>query len=114
MKLRLIYLLLPVVSWLAFPARSNATEFIIKTPSDGGIREIVASKYQEKSNKWKTELLSTEIGRKQWESYANNKEFILTIIVSNDKKQGAGTDKFLWDDAGKFGKTANTGAKSTR
>ena len=112
MKLRRIYLLLLFVSWLAFPARSNANEFIIKTPTDGGIREVVPSKYQEKFNKWKAELLSTEIGRKQWESYANNKEFILTIIVTNDKKQGAGTDKFLWDETGKFvGATITLGNK---
>lgn len=112
MKLRRICLLLLVVFWLTFPARSNANEFIIKTPIDGGIREVVPSKYQAKYDKWKIELLSTEIGRKQWETYANNKQFILTIVVSNDKKQGAGTDKFLWDDTGRFvGATITLGNK---
>ena len=112
MKLRRMYLLFLLVSWLTFPARSNANEFIIKTPSDGGIREIVPSKYQGKFDKWKAELFSTEIGRKQWETYANNKQFILTIVVSNDKKQGAGTDKFLWDESGRFvGATITLGSK---
>jgi hypothetical protein len=75
---------------------------IVPTPTDGGIREDIPSKYRDRFDKWKAELMSTEYGREQWEKYANNKNFILTIVVSGDRKKGAGTDKFLWDDEGRF------------
>ncbi len=75
---------------------------IIKTPTDGGIREDVPVKYKDRFEKWKAELRSTEFGRQQWDNYANNKNFILTISVNGDRGKGAGTDKFLWDDEGKF------------
>ena len=68
---------------------------IIKTPTDGGIRTEVSGKFKDRFEKWKAELLSTDFGRQQWDTYANNKQFILTIVVTGDKKKGAGTDKFL-------------------
>jgi hypothetical protein len=84
---------------------------IVRTPTDGGIRENVPRKYRERFEKWKAELLSTEYGREQWDKYANNKNFILTITVAGDRKKGAGTDKFLWDDEGRFvGATITLGA----
>ena len=45
-------------------------------------------------------MLATEFGRQQWDAYANRKDFLLTIIVSDDRKYGAGTDDFEWDDEG--------------
>jgi hypothetical protein len=75
---------------------------VIKTPTNGGIRIEMPDKYKDKFEAWKAELLSTDFGRQQWEQYANNKEFVLTIAVSNKKDRGAGTDKYLWDDSGKF------------
>jgi len=75
---------------------------VIKTPTDGGIKLDVPVKYQDRFEKWKTELLSTDFGRQQWDTYANNKEFILTLVVSDKKGKGAGTDKYLWDENGKF------------
>ncbi len=66
---------------------------LIKTPTDGGIKELIPKKYQERYDRWKTEFLSTDLGRNQWEKYANNKNFILTIKVSSDKKKGAKTDE---------------------
>ncbi|MEO7673650.1 MAG: hypothetical protein ABIU09_06180 [Pyrinomonadaceae bacterium] len=83
-----------------FISRNRIT--IIKTPTDGGIREDIAKKYKDRFEKWKTELLTTEFGRQEWERYAQNKNFILTVTVVADRKKGAGTDKFLWDDSGKF------------
>ncbi len=84
---------------------------IIKSPVDGGIREEISAKYRERYEKWKTELRSTEFGRQQWDNYANNKNFILTIAVAGDRGKGAGTDKFLWDESGKFvGATITLGA----
>ena len=84
---------------------------IVKTPTDGGIREECPTKYKEKYDRWKAELLSTEFGRQQWDNYANNKNFILTISVSGDRTKGAGTDKFLWDENGNLvGATITLGA----
>jgi hypothetical protein len=75
---------------------------IVPTPTDGGIRLDVPDKYKERFDRWKDELLSTEFGRNQWDTYANNKGFILTIKITGDKGKGAGTDSYLWDDTGKF------------
>lgn len=112
MRLRHICLLVLFVFVFAFPARSNVRHFIVETPTDGGIRENVSSKHRAKFDKWKAELFQTEIGRKQWETYAENKQFILTIIVTGNKGQGAGTDKFLWNDAGELvGATITLGSK---
>lgn len=85
---------------------------IVKTPTDGGIREDIPDKFKERFAKWKEELLATEFGRQQWESYANNKGFILTLTMSGKRGQGAGTDQYLWDESGNFvGATITLGAK---
>jgi len=85
---------------------------IVKTPTDGGIREDVPDKYRTRFERWKTELLSTEFGRQQWEAYANNKNFILTIKVVGSRRNDAGTDKFQWDDDGNFvGATITIGSE---
>ncbi len=81
---------------------SDTEVHIVNTPTDGGIKEDIPKKYRARFEKWKTELLSTEFGRRQWETYANNKGFVLTIKVTGDKGKGAGTDKFQWDTAGNF------------
>lgn len=75
---------------------------IIKTPTDGGIKEDIPEKYRDRFEKWKAEFLSTDFGRDQWDKYANNKQFILTITISTKKGKGAGTDKYLWNDDGEF------------
>jgi hypothetical protein len=85
---------------------------IVKTPTDGGIKEDVPARYMARYEKWKGEFLSTEYGRQQWDSYANNKQFVLTIKVAGGRGKGAGTDKFLWDEAGNFvGATITLGAE---
>jgi hypothetical protein len=75
---------------------------VIKTPTDGGIRLDIPAKYADRFEVWKAELLSTAFGRQQWDQYADDKGFILTITISNKKGKGAGTDKYLWDESGKF------------
>ena len=75
---------------------------IVSTPVDGGIREDIPKKYLERYEKWKAELLATDFGRSQWDTWSNNKSFVLTIKVSGDRGKGAGTDKFQWDEAGNF------------
>ena len=79
----------------------DLTIHIVKTPTDGGIREDIPAKYRERFKRWKSELLETEVGREQWNKYANNQSFILTIAVSGSRK-GAGTDKYEWNDEGKL------------
>jgi len=81
---------------------SDISGKIVKTPTDGGIKEEIPDKYKERFEKWKTELLSTDFGREQWDTYANNKQFILTITISDKRGKGAGTDKYLWNDGGRF------------
>lgn len=75
---------------------------IVKTPVDGGVKEEISPKYQVRYVRWKAELLATEFGREQWEKYANDKHFLLTITISSKKGKGAGTDKYMWDEAGNF------------
>lgn len=88
---------------------------IAAKPSDGGIKEIIPSKFQEKYEKWKEELLSTEFGRQQWENYSNNKQFYLTITFGDKEGQGAGTGNYQWNEAGELvGATITLGSKLDR
>jgi RHS repeat-associated protein len=81
-------------------ARNNPLRFTDPTGED--IVENVADEYKERYKKWKDEYLSTEAGRKQWDKYANDKTFTLTITVSKDKGEGALTDGYKWDANGKL------------
>lgn len=91
---------------------ADMTVNIVDPPRDGGIREDVPAKYRERFEKWKAELLATEFGRSQWEVYAANKNFVLTIKVTDSRRKGAGTDKFLWDEDGNFvGATITLGSE---
>lgn len=100
--------LLVIVSCLAFPSAALSYDLffptveIVETPRDGGIREEIPKKFQERYDRWKADLLATDFGRRQWESYANNPAFVLTIKIDGAKKKGAGTDKFQWDTKGNF------------
>ena len=73
---------------------------IVKTPTDGGIREDIPAKFKEKYQKWKTEMLASDYGRQEWERYESNKNFILTITVSSNEGQGAGTGLYKWNGYG--------------
>jgi hypothetical protein len=86
----------------AYHFGSDDQMITVKTPVDGGIKEEIPAKYRLKYDRWKAELLATEFGRAQWDRYANNKNFLLTIVLSNKKGKGAGTDKYMWDEAGNF------------
>jgi len=73
-----------------------------KSADEFGIKEDVPKEYLPRYEKWKEELLTTEFGRKLWDSYAGNHDFLLRIKVSSSRKFGAGTDDFEWDDNGKL------------
>jgi len=47
-------------------------------------------------------FLAAETGRRQWELYEHNDAFMLTIMISDEDKHGAGTSKYVWDDNGKL------------
>ncbi|HEX7317121.1 MAG TPA: hypothetical protein VF297_24695 [Pyrinomonadaceae bacterium] len=68
----------------------------------GGLVESVPSKYRERYQAWKNELLTTESGREQWEAYTTNTRFTLTVVVSDEDRHGAGTGGYKWDDSGEL------------
>jgi len=75
------------------------------TPSEaGGIHEIIPDKYKSRYEEWKSEFLSTDIGKAQWEMYAHHPRLMLTITVGKTGKDGygAGTGKYKWNDAGEL------------
>ena len=83
-------------------SKSGILNTIVPKPTDGGIRENIPSKYRARYERWKAELLATGSGKEQWESYFNNKGFILVIIISGDQKSGAGTSEYQWTAEGEL------------
>lgn len=86
------------------------------TDPEYGIKEVIPQEFRERYNRWRTELLSTDFGRMQWEKYERNENFLLKIVVSSDKKFGAGTGDYKWGDNGRligatitFGKNLDRG-----
>ena len=71
-------------------------------PSDTGIREIIADKYKKRYEAWKTEFLSSETGRKEWDGYERSDHFLLTITISGDNSRGGGTSKYKWNESGEL------------
>jgi hypothetical protein len=67
-----------------------------------GLVENVPAKYRERYRGWKRDLLSTETGRGQWEAYASNPRFTLTVVISDDDRHGAGTSGYKWNDTGEL------------
>jgi len=83
--------------------RNNLNDRQPSTASEGnGIREDVPAKYQRRYSEWKEEFLSTSVGRQQWDLYANNSRFTLTIVVSETNDTGAGSGKYKWNDRGEL------------
>lgn len=84
----------------------EASDFVLERakPDDqgSGIKEVIPDKYLSRYKEWKEEFLSTEMGRKDWEMFASNPNFSLTIVVARDNPEGAGTGKYKWDDSGKL------------
>ena len=79
------------------------TETYVPPISDeGGIKEVIPAKYTERYLAWKKDFLSTEAGREQWDIYAKNPDFTLTITVARDNAEGAATGKYRWDSSGKL------------
>jgi hypothetical protein len=83
-------------------AAASARGSYATPPAGGGIREAIDSKYKKRYEEWKTEFLSTEIGRAQWEMYMSHPRLVLTITVAPKNPQGAATGKYKWNDAGEL------------
>lgn len=86
----------------AYHGVESAPAVIPPAGERGGIKEEVPKKYAARYREWKEEFLSTETGRAQWAAYESNPAFTLTISVTSDRAQGAGTGNYEWDDAGKL------------
>lgn len=72
-------------------------------PADSeSVKEVVSDKYKKRYEEWKSEFLSTEIGRAQWELYSRNPHFVLTITVTGHNSKGAGSSNYKWDSAGEL------------
>ena len=70
--------------------------------SSGGIREAIDDKFKARYQQWKTEFLSTDIGRAQWEMYAHHPRLMLTITIAASNPEGAATGKYKWNDSGEL------------
>lgn len=122
------FLLIAFVCWLAFAAqtkgystarfraaRLNPDSSAPNTKRDsravspapgvtesGGIREVIDNRYKSRYQMWKSEFLSTDIGRAQWEMYAHHPRLVLTITISGDNVHGASTGRYKWNDSGEL------------
>jgi hypothetical protein len=67
-----------------------------------GIKEVVADEYKNRYREWKSEFLSSESSRRQWEFYARHPHFVLTITMSEDIRNGARTNQYKWSESGQL------------
>lgn len=74
----------------------------VRRAGEYGIKEVVPAEFRERYSRWKSELLSTEFGRRQWEAYENDRGFLLKIVVDPAHKFGGGTDDYEWDSKGRL------------
>jgi len=89
----------------AYHGDENSETLFEKASADeqgGGIKEVVPDKYLGRYKEWKEEFLATEMGRRDWDMFAHNPNFTLTLVVSKDNPEGAGTGKYKWDDLGRL------------
>ena len=85
------------------PARNVVRDNHMVSATDvAGIREVIPDKYQKRYDEWKTEFLSTDIGKAQWEMYAHHPRLVLTITITGNNNQGAGSGKYKWNEAGEL------------
>lgn len=64
--------------------------------------ELIPAEYRKRYLKWRNDYLSTEVGRNQWDRYALDPNFTLSITVSKDRAEGALLDGYRWDDTGRL------------
>jgi len=87
----------------ATQARNVTHDKYVVSPTDiAGIQEVIPDKYQKRYEEWKTEFLSTDIGKAQWEMYAHHPRLRLTITIITNNSEGAGSGKYKWNEAGEL------------
>jgi len=64
--------------------------------------ELIPAQYRKRYLKWRNDYLSTAVGRTQWDRYALDANFTLTITVSKDRAEGAILDSYRWDETGRL------------
>ncbi len=97
--------LLPVLTFVfcCLPAQAKKVRDTNVPPADtGGVKEVISREYKTRYEEWKQEFLSTEIGRTQWDMFAHNSSFVLTITVGRGNPNGAATGKYKWNDSGQL------------
>ena len=99
--LSLIFLGLAFGASLLIPT-TRADKRVAAKPASGGLQEVIDPKYKKRYEDWKSEFLSADIGRAQWELYTRHPHLVLTITVANDNKYGAGTGMYKWNDDGEL------------
>jgi len=67
-----------------------------------GIREVMSPGDKARYQAWKDEFLSTEVGRREWQLYAEDPRLRLTITTSMDNKYGAGIGEYEWNRSGQL------------
>lgn len=72
------------------------------TVEAGGIHEVIPEKFAKRYQEWKTEFLSTDIGKAQWDMYSKHPYLQLTITVGGKNAEGAGTGKYKWNEKGEL------------
>src|ERR1044072_7808455 len=75
---------------------------VVASAPRSGLVESIPAKYRGRYQTWKNDLLSTEAGRSQWDTFTSKPGFTLTIVVSDEDRQGAGTGSYEWDGAGQL------------
>ena len=75
---------------------------VSSSEDSAGIHEVIPKKYEKRYQEWKTEFLSTDIGRAQWEMYASHPRLALTITITGSNAKGAGSGKYKWNDKGEL------------
>jgi hypothetical protein len=76
--------------------------YVVSPTDAAGIREVIPEKYQKRYDEWKSEFLSTDIGKAQWEMYAHHPRLVLTITIGNSNSEGAGSGKYKWNETGEL------------
>jgi hypothetical protein len=101
-----------VAQYHGFNTNSTKLAENLHFPNAGGIREQVPARYAARYQHWKQEFLATETGRQQWESYQNNPDFTLTLVITRDNPEGGNTGNYQWNDEGKLvAATINLGCR---
>ena len=86
----------------AIESEGMPTIEIVKLPAEGGIREEIPKAYKSRFAKWKSDLLSTDFGRRQWEMWANASHVIVTIRVLEERGKGAVSGRVIVGRAAVF------------